>query len=368
METSTPIQLRKCIIIKINSPEYKAWLQNRNKKRLALRTRKKAAKKKSLAYLNDRNRELKGSPDYNPKTKRFDFHAPLVFSFIWNPEETNAFFSKIINFITCRENFGKSLFIDVSKIDRLSSDALMYLLAIVNNLNENFRNKFSFSGNAPDKPEVKKLFAESGFYQFVKYQGTDPIIQNKDNIQIVSGENSDTSVAKRMSDFVSKKAGISRQACSFIYIMMIELMSNTHKHAYADRRSILFPRWYCFSEYDGKDTISFTFMDTGDGVPATVRKNFAERIDFLKIKGDSKYVTSALDGDFRTSTELSFRGKGLPKIREFCAQSKIQNMRIITNYADVTVYESWYNANNLITPLRGTLFFWQIDISKLKGV
>ena len=342
-------------------------MQRRNKKRVALRTRKKKEHKARLTYINRRNRELKATVDYDSKTKRFQFHAPLVFSFIWNPEETNAFFSEIISFITKRENFGKNLFIDVSKIDRLSSDALMYLLAIVNNLSENFQGKFSFSGNAPDKPEVKKLFAESGFYQFVKYQGTEPIIRNKDNIQIVSGENSDTSVAKRISDFVCKKAGISKQACSFIYVMMIELMSNTHKHAYANRKSVLFPRWYCFSEYDGQDTISFTFMDTGEGIPSTVRKNFAERIDFLKLKGDSKYVTSALDGEFRTATEQTFRGKGLPKLREFCAQGKIQDMRIVTNYADVTVHQTWYQANNLTNPLRGTLYYWQFDISKLKG-
>jgi anti-anti-sigma regulatory factor len=291
-----------------------------------------------------------------------------VFSFVRNPDETTSFFSQIINFITKRENFGKSIFIDVSGITHLSSDALMYLLAIVNNMNENFARKYSFSGNAPENPEVRKLFAESGFYHFVKYQGTDPITQNKDNIQIVSGENSDTSVAKLMSDFVSKKAGISIRECSFIYIMMIELMSNTYKHAYSNKQRILFPRWYCFAEYDGNNSISFTFMDTGDGIPATVRKNFAEKIDILKLKGDSKYVTSALNGDFRTSTELSFRGKGLPKIREFCAQSKIQNMRIITNHADVTVFKAGYSTNNLSIPLRGTLYYWQIDISKLKGV
>lgn len=350
------------------SAEYKNWLFQRNKKRLKLRTKKKAWTRQRRAWEIAKYKETKETYKYNGKRRRFEFQAPDVFSFILNPDETNAFFAKIISFITQRENFGRSLFIDISKIEKLTIDALMYLLAIVNNLNGKFRNKYSFSGNAPNKPSVNKMFTESGFYHFVRYQGTDPITRNKDNLQIVSGEKSETPIAKKMSDFVCNKAGVTRLESNFIYIMMIELMSNTFKHAYASGQSVLFPRWYSFAEYDGEHTISFTFMDTGEGIPATVRKNFAEKLDILKIKGDSRYVISALDGDFRTATGQTFRGKGLPKIRRFCKENKIQNLRIITNSAEVSVHEKNYSSGTINNPLRGTLYYWQVDISRLKGV
>ncbi len=349
------------------SPKYKLWLSRRNKKNLELRTQKKIRAKQKRSFEIQKYTETKIEYDYSEKRKQFEFHAPDVFSFVNNPDETNRFFVKIISFITDRRNFGRSLFIDISKIESLTTDALMYLLAIVNNLKENFQNKYSFSGNAPDNPAVKKLFSESGFYHYVRYQGTDPITRNKDSLQIVSGERSETSIAKRMSDFVCSKAGVSKLESNFIYIMMIEMMSNTFKHAYSNSDSILFPRWYSFAEYDGHDTISFTFMDTGEGIPTTVRKNFVEKIDFLKIKGDSSYVISALEGDFRTATGHVYRGKGLPKIREFCKNGKIQNMRIITNGADVSVHETKCSPGSIETPLFGTLYYWQVDISKLKG-
>lgn len=358
---------REVIVIKRTSGEYKVWLYHRNQKRLRNRTQKKIREKAYKTLQIRRYLETKETYEYNEERKVFEFHAPDIFSFVLNPDETNAFFAKIISFITRRDNFGRSLFIDISKIEQLTTDALMYLLALVNNLNENFQNKYSFSGNAPNKPEIKKMFSESGFYHFVKYQGTEPITRNKDNLQIVSGERSETKVAKQMSDFVCNKAGVTRLESNFIYIMMIELMSNTFKHAYSSGQKVLFPRWYSFAEYDGDHTISFTFMDTGDGIPATVRKNFAERLDILKIKGDSKYVTSALDGEFRTATGQTFRGKGLPRIRKFCREDKIQNMRIITNSADVSVHQSRYTTYTLNNPLCGTLYFWQVDISKLKG-
>lgn len=354
-------------VIKKLTVEAKLWLFRRNRKNLELRTKKRVWTRKRRTWAIERYKAAKETYDYSEKRKQFEFHAPDVFSFVLNPDATNAFFTKIISFITRRENFGRSLFIDISKIEKLTIDALMYLLAIVNNLNAKFQNKYSFSGNAPNKPEVKKMFSESGFYHFVRYQGVEPITRNKDNLQIVSGEKSETRIAKKMSDFVCSKANVTKLESNFIYIMMIELMSNTFKHAYSSGQNILLPRWYSFAEYDGDHTVSFIFMDTGEGIPATVRKNFAEKLDILNIKGDSRYVTSALDGEFRTATGQTFRGKGLPRIRKFCRENKIQNLRIITNSADVSVHEKKYSVGVINSPLYGTLYYWQIDISKLKG-
>lgn len=242
----------------------------------------------------------------------------------------------------------------------------MYLLAIVNNMNKIFQQKFSFSGNEPLNPNIRKMFTESGFYSFVKYYGSDPITKSSNTVQIVSGNDSDTKLAKRISDFVAEKAGLSLKSNQFLYIMMIELMSNTHKHAYNDN-GILFPRWYCYVDYNREDeTISFTFMDTGEGIPATVRKKFSEKLDFLKIKEENEYVISTLEGDFRTATKQAHRGKGLPRIRKFCTENKIQNMRIITNKADISVNLSDYDSNVLSNPLHGTLYYWKINIANIK--
>lgn len=108
-------------------------------------------------------------------------------------------------------------------------------------------------------------------------------------------------------------------------------------------------------------------MDTGEGIPSTVRKNFSEKLDILKIKGEDKYIISALNGDFRTSTHKLYRGKGLPKIREICSKEKIVNMRIITNKADAHVKKEGYSSHIINKPLIGTLYNWQIKISDLKG-
>lgn len=340
------------------------WLQNRNKKNLKLRTEKRRAQKLKNAKRNKyREKYIKISElkSHNFSSKTIKLEAPICFSFIQNTKETTDFFDKMIKDIE-KNNF-KNFFIDISKIEILTTDALMYLLAILKNIKGNFHG--TFAGNTPNNEKVKRQFIESGFYRHVQHRKDIKLYSTSDNIKISNGHLCDTNIAKQISDFVAKKASVSITKCQFLYIMIIELMSNTHKHAYNNNNS-LFPQWYCYVEYIYNDIIRFTFMDTGAGIPSTVRKNFMERIDLLKIRGEDRYVISALNGEFRTSTGHAYRGKGLPKIREFCTYEKIHNLRIITNGADVSVMPDGYSSKIINTPLQGTLYHWEINLSDFK--
>lgn len=355
------------LIIKKNSSEYRQWLRHRNEKNLRSRTRIKTRKKSAKNSNTDKNTEKSPRAKMKFSDEQVKFEAPINFSFINNAEETTQFFNQLLDFLQESKNFGKRIFIDISKVGILTCDALMYLLAVVNNKSEALQSNFRFSGNAPIDPKINKRFEDSGFYKYVHRikKSTKTHISNN-NIKIVTGDNSDTTLAKQISDFVCEKAKVEKRMCGFLYNMMIELMSNTHKHAY-NSGTILQPKWYCFAEYDKDDGLFFTFMDTGEGIPATVKKNFAEKLDVLNVKDECKYVVSALEGEFRTSTNKLYRGKGLPKIREFCTKNKIQDVRIITNKADVSVAENDIKAQDLNTPLTGTLYYWKIDIATLKG-
>ena len=358
--------------MKQNSQEYKNWKKRKDAKDLERRTWRKAVIRAAITRENHRNRLLneqgaqfvQGS--YHKGTRSTRFVAPSSFSFLKNYDETAFFFNEVLRFITNKRNWGKTIFIDISKVSFLSIDALMYLLAIVNNLKKNFRNRCSIEGNAPQDPEIRRKFDESGFYQYVNRVKNEPIQRTLDNIQIVSGEKTDPALAKTISQFNINKTGIPKRKGSFLYNTMIELMSNTHKHAY-NKNGKLYPRWYCYAEYDQtQERLLYTFMDIGEGIPATVRRNFSEKIDFLKLRAENKYVISALNGDFRTATEQKNRGKGLPKIREYCSMRLIENMQIITNKANVRVRSEDYVGLDYSIPLLGTLYYWEIDASRLK--
>lgn len=352
--------------MKKNTPEYREWKKRQNEKNLRRRTRRKKKRKSMHAQRVIFERELKTRPEYNAETHIFEFKAPPVFSIVENPIETIHFFNRIISLMTKKNTASKELFINIEDVTTLRTDALMYLLAIMNNHDRKYDKSVRFSGNEPTDREVRKKFKESGFYNYVQPRGNARLNKNTDKIQIVSGGKCDTKTAKRVSDFVCRIADVPTRKCSFLYNTMIELMSNTHKHAYKEG-GVLMPIWYCFVEHDGKGKVSFIFMDTGSGIPSTVRKNFAERVDFLGLKEENKYVISALDGEFRTATKQDYRGKGLPKIREYRANESIKDLHIVSNRADVEVGMEDYRGGDLKEAMQGTLYYWSIDLDTLKG-
>ena len=352
--------------MKKNTPEYREWKKRQNEKNLRRRTKRKKKRMSQHAQQIKFDRDLKASPEYNAVTQAFTFKAPSVFSLIENPVETISFFNRIISFMTKKRMAAKELFIDIKEVTRLRTDALMYLLAIMNSHDRKYDKSAWFSGNEPTDKEVRRKFKESGFYNYVQTRGNAQLNKSTDKIQIVSGRRCETEIAKRVSDFVCRIADVPTRKCSFLYNIMIELMSNTHKHAYKEN-SVLMPIWYCFAEYDGNEKISFTFMDTGSGIPSTVRKNFAEKVGFGGFKEENMYVISALKGEFRTATKQDYRGKGLPKIREYRANESIKDLHIVSNRADVEVRREDYHGSDLEEAMRGTLYYWSIDINRLKG-
>ena len=335
----------------------KKWLDYRSRK-ISLKYREYNRKKVSIVINYDRIK-------YNNELKRYEFFTPNNFSFIDNPNETITFFNDIFNFVSKNTRNKRDIFINSVKTEKLTIDAIMFLIAIINNLNVSIKKNLSFAGNEPVSKEAKDDFKESGFYKYVKKIGNSPIDKNDNDIQIVSGNICDVNLAQRISDFIQKRTKIDISKLRFIYVMMIELMSNTHKHAYNDTEELLNSRWFCFVKYLDADRIAFSFLDTGLGIPTTIRKNFLEKINLLGISTDNDFLCSVLNGDFRTATKKEYRGKGIPKIREFSRNNKIQNLHIISNKADVLVLPNEYKREIILSKLRGTLYYWEININKI---
>ncbi len=306
--------------------------------------------------------QTRRSAEYDKKYKRYEFCAPQNFSFMKNPKETIDFFYKVISFISSDSNYGKHLFFDISRIQNLSIDALMYLLAIIKNLRSHYR-KYTFSGNEPQNEKIRKMFKESGFYNYVGYNGNEPLTRSKDNIQILCGNNADPKSAKTILDYVSGITSKKQRELSYLYDIIVELMSNTYSHAYQGKNLALLRNWYCFIEYNkDENRLVFSFLDTGEGIPKTVRKKWKEKLDFLGIIKESEYVISALSGDFRTSTNDKKHGKGLPAIKKYCNDGLISELRILSSRAFIRVTERELESEELNAALVGTIFNWSIYV------
>ena len=290
----------------------KRWLDRRSRK-----IQKNRNKRRRL-----RGEKRKKISDYSKKI--YTAKAPKEFSFVNNTDETIGYFVDIIKQVK-KKKYKQVFQFDVSEVLEVTTDAIVYILAILYNLKHNIVMQYEFKGNFPKAEKAKKIFLESGFINYVQ---TKKIIMPKTNnkIQIITGKNTDSIVAKNMCDFVNERFGKDFRFTIDLYKTLIELMSNTVHHAYDDN-DLMVPCWYLYA-IDQGESILFTFIDTGSGIPNTVKRKWMEKIPFFI--SDSELIFSAFLGEARTETGLYNRGHGLPALYEKVKNRKLQNFYVLS--------------------------------------
>lgn len=341
----------------------KTWLIRQNKKRLKHRNERKEKKKKINRIKQLEFRKNKNDENYNAEKKEKKFTAPPQFSLVNNTDATIKYFSDIINYIN-RKNYDRiNIYLDVENVEVVSIDAIMYMLAVV----KNTKVKHNSRGNVPINIDAKTNFYNSGFYNYVNTNSNIIKPKDYDRIQIKQSDKSnDNRVHSReIIDFLIVKTNIMRRKWTFLYNMLSELMTNTNEHAYES--DDLLKYWYVYVEIVD-NSIRFTFLDTGVGIPSTVSKNFIERIQILGINTDSDYIISALNGKFKTQTGKKYRGKGLPKITDYNKNNRISKFMLLSGNGYVKYdYENQnYTSEHIDNKLIGTLYYWEIDLDTLK--
>ena len=247
--------------------------------------------------------------------------APQYLDICTKTEETLSFFSKVVDEINiCK--YGDILFFNLSQVEYIAPDAVMYLIAIIKNTKR-----------------VRRL-------RFAK---------------VLSGEDAIGELAVRFCDFVQQYCNFGMLRTKRLYPMIIELMTNTHQHAYRNtEKEIMNSNWYIFARHIG-DAIELVFLDTGAGIPATVRKRFFERIRGLNLTNDASLLKSVLQGDFRTETRQKNRGKGIPGIYENACDGAIKELCIVSGEGKCCVQDKIIISDNLCSKLNGTIFLWKMN-------
>lgn len=296
----------------------KEWYDRRSR-RIADKPNKKRKSKKS----NSNVIEKKEYEQIGTVVNEYKAPAPTVFSFWYNTEKTAEMFNGIIKEIE-KGVFQKRFFIDSSKVEKATTDVLVYLIAIMRNMKYNNIKKHTFAGNLPVNERAKKVFEESGLYKYVQTKCS-KLPNNTEKMQIVSGKNTDTVLASEICRFVMEKFSVDHVYTQFLYKTIIELMSNAVHHAYHDKEEIMWPCWYLYAEYIGV-SIRFIFIDTGLGIATTVKKKMIERL----TSNDAKLLESAFKGEFRTETQQANRGLGLPALREYALNNKFSEFFVLS--------------------------------------
>lgn len=292
------------------------------------------------------------------KNKFQTLEAPENFSIFSNPEQSLSFFSDI----ETRVEFGSPVYFEMKNIENLSIDTIMYFLAILKRIKSS-RVAYGFKGSVPSNRKCRDLLESSGFFTYVDSGRTKKDLSHTSTaIQIECGQKADDSIAKKICDFTMLKLSLKRADIKKLYVMIIELMTNTKHHAYDTKDKKRFPLtdWYIFVRYViEKKAVRFIFLDTGRGIPSTVKKKrFEPAKEFMGFGPEhTDYIDSALKGELRSRTGESFRGKGLPKIYSYYTQQYTNNLTIISNRG----YFAEERKGDMEERLKGTLFYWELS-------
>lgn len=280
---------------------------------------------------------------------------PKYFSLTDNTEETMSFIMTLIEKIDKGVN-GSHFFIDSSKVEVVTVDALIYLLATIQNNHAFNVRKIICTGNYPKNKEARKIYLASGFNAYVRSR-IKSLPRSNEKIEIKSGIQSDTDIAKQCCIF-TRKTKIQTKS---LYTVLIELMSNTFHHAY-DNTFLIRKQWYIYAERR-EDYTHFIFIDTGRGIASTVRKNFPEKIrqifgNFIKNVGnDAELIQSAFHGEFRTATKQGYRGNGLVTVKKIMSKAPFENFEVISGHGRYSVSDVIENYSKKIY---GTLFTFDV--------
>jgi len=338
--------------IKKENAKYKSWLKKHIEKKFLKEIKKRRKRKRRKIYaLSKKNNKYRKGTSNNTLKLNHQAYAPVDFSIIGNPIETIDFFNNLLYKIRNSKD-GIYLALHMAEINNLTIDSVMYLLAVLYNTRLNKPQALEFKVNYPKNIEIRSLLQESGFEKFVNTRTRTTINRKRKNIEIQSGNTIKQEVVKDICDFVNNSFNTSTKYTKFLYNMIIELMTNTVQHAYEDK-AFMVNQWYLFVENQG-GKIKFIFLDTGSGIPETITRKFL--IDILKK--DSDYIKSALLGEFRTKTKLTYRGKGLPKVYNYFDDNTIQNLAIVSGKGFCVLDKK---VDDIQCKFNGTLFYWELD-------
>lgn len=281
--------------------------------------------------------------------------APKNFSLIDNTNEVLAYFSESERVLKSKEN----IILDVSDVDILTPDTLLLMIASIND--KDFIHGSIVSGNAPKKPDLLKLFTESGFYDHVKTSGRFAI--SKENLL-------HKEVNKKVVSQVAKEASLTGIRHVFgnekpfeqLYEILVECMSNTNNHADLHTRGKC--NWWLYAYNIPNEKItSYSFLDLGVGIfESAVVKNYIKNL----AKGTFLYrninlVNDLLSGKLQSRTEEDneIRGKGIPQIVEHSKSNHFKKFYIIAN--DVLIDLKTGGREQLKHRLNGTFLYWELQ-------
>lgn len=275
--------------------------------------------------------------------------APSNFSFVENTVAVLAYLELIKDKIKHR----KPILINLKEITNLTNDAIVLLLAIVKN--PSITKGVPIKGNYPRNEELRKIFQESGIFGT---NGSDS--EHKNYILTRQNKKAEGGIANEMIKRATKIVFGQEARCPGVYRALMESMANTCYHAKPSQ--IGHETWWLTVYHDkALNKVSFAFIDMGVGIfKSSKMSGFRDNLKSLFGITDNRDVLREIIGGRKmSSTQIPYRGKGLPNIYKGLERNYYSNLKIISN--DVKADLSIDKYEKLSKEFSGTFLYWELN-------
>lgn len=330
-------------------------------KRSLVHRSKLIVKRQGLQGKSKNNDPKKLQKKLHKKAKKHPINAPSNFSLIGNPEEFVAF----INQLEHRYEQKHEVYIEMKDIVSISIDAISVLLSCLAKFKEN---GIYFEGSFPKDENCKSKIIKSGFFDYVtksyenmvenngvRLRGKQDAIITHGSLDVLQDLSADVILEANRHIHGEKRRNFGVQST------LIELMTNTGEHASGSTKTKQ-EWWLSIEKTENPKTVKFSFIDYGIGIFNSLnKKGFLQILrNMLSNQSNSECLREIFEHKIhKTSTGESFRGKGLPEIKENLDNNSFSSLRVLTNdvFADVTAGQY----NDLDYHFNGTFFYFELS-------
>lgn len=299
-------------------------------------------------------------------------------------EEQRVKIQECISLAMQELELGKRVRLDFTATQKAFPGGMLMLLAYVELMNEFFPSRVT--AVSPPGALITQLLQHFGFAERLAMNcgGTKPSHSSVLNWRYSTGTQAD---GEKITDLLEAYKAVSgSEIPQGLYDVLAEALTNVRHHAYpaedVDPPEPL-RKWWLFSQYTSPSaeklgSLTIAVYDIGVGIQTSLRKKLQagevvldatdEILKALSL-GDANYTEKLLlkraIEEERSSTGLSFRGNGLPEMRDFVMGTNSGRMYITSGRAQYSCIAATRQSEvfGCKSEFLGTLLVWAIPLN-----
>lgn len=316
-----------------------------------------AIQRRHVVSANKRRKRTEARIRIPTTARRIALPSELLFN---GDDDSRKKFDKFVSDVEVTLITGRGVLVDLEGVKTLFPCGLLLLMGHVNSWIARFPSRLT--ANYPTDDAVEQMLQQVGVLKSFGLRARTSISHaTVTQWQYFTGTQVDAHEMVPFMDKLSERIGREKQ--SILYESVSEAITNVRQHAYTEGEST---PWWMFAIIS-ESKIIVAIYDRGASIPATLleKPGIQEQMEKWfagRKKRDAWLIQAAING--RSSTKLSYRGKGLSEMLE---STKLVPGSVLAIFSREGMFNYERTSDKakcarLIVPIVGTLVLWQLNM------